>query len=438
MMWLWLWGLGCTSNGSTDEAVESDAIEANDTPETVPVTVATIDTPPDSPVVSDSEAVLDGMVKIPEGLVDLGPRHIEAVKGYTLPMNPMGVTPDQGQGANQRSAGGPPLPGQPMNPPNGKPNGNGPNGKGPNGNGPNNQPIGPNGKPTGTQNGQGSNFPQHKPKFDLNQPQNGGVGHVRPGSGVPSAPPNMPGSKSKFVGEEQPWTANPSNQMKPKRVTVSSFWMDTTEVTRTAYQGFLEATGYRPPFIAEDWAQDGWNWNGTAYPEGTGDHPVVMVSWYDAQEFCAWKEKRLPTEAEWQLAALGDARLENNFPWGKEYNHDALNHGQIESPNFDDSDGYLHTSPVGAFPAGQSTYGLEDTFGNAWEFTADARRATWKFYDNADDDDLNNTMAPGPSLYVGVRGGAYFFDLRPNPGGERNEFLTEVRRKTAGFRCAKS
>ena len=438
MMWLWLWGLGCTTNGSTDEAVESDAIEANDTPETVPVTVATIDTPPDSPVVSNNEAVLDGMVKIPEGLVDLGPRHIEAVKGYTLPMNPMGVTPDQGQGANQRSAGGPPLPGQPMNPPNGKPNGNGPNGKGPNGNGPNNQPIGPNGKPTGTQNGQGSNFPQHKPKFDLNQPQNGGVGHVRPGSGVPSAPPNMPGSKSKFVGEEQPWTANPSNQMKPKRVTVSSFWMDTTEVTRTAYQGFLEATGYRPPFIAEDWAQDGWNWNGTAYPEGTGDHPVVMVSWYDAQEFCAWKEKRLPTEAEWQLAALGDARLENNFPWGKEYNHDALNHGQIESPNFDDSDGYLHTSPVGAFPAGQSTYGLEDTFGNAWEFTADARRATWKFYDNADDDDLNNTMAPGPSLYVGVRGGAYFFDLRPNPGGERNEFLTEVRRKTAGFRCAKS
>ena len=56
MMWLWLWGLGCTSNSSTDEAVESDAIEANDTPETVPVTVATIDTPPDSPVVSHSEA----------------------------------------------------------------------------------------------------------------------------------------------------------------------------------------------------------------------------------------------------------------------------------------------------------------------------------------------------------------------------------------------
>ena len=161
--------------------------------------------------------------------------------------------------------------------------------------------------------------------------------------------------------------------MKSKRVTVSTFWMDLTEVTRKDYKEFLDATGYRPPFIAEDWAEDGWNWNGTDYPDGTAEHPVVMVSWYDAQEYCAWRGKRLPTEAEWQLGLLGDVRLGNSFPWGKEYNHDVLNHGQIESPNFDDSDGFLYTSPVGAFSSGQSVYGLEDTFGNAWEFTADAR-----------------------------------------------------------------
>ena len=64
--------------------------------------------------------------------------------------------------------------------------------------------------------------------------------------------------------------------------------MDLTEVTRKDYKEFLEATGYRPPFIAEEWAEDGWNWNGTDYPEGTADHPVVMVSWYDAQEYCIW------------------------------------------------------------------------------------------------------------------------------------------------------
>ena len=215
--------------------------------------------------------------------------------------------------------------------------------------------------------------------------------------------------------------------------------MDLTEVTRKDYKEFLEATGYRPPFIAEEWAEDGWNWNGTDYPEGTADHPVVMVSWYDAQEYCIWRGKRLPTEAEWQLGALGDVRLGNSFPWGKEYNHDNLNHGQIESPNFDDSDGFLYTSPVGAFSSGQSVYGLEDTFGNAWEFTADARRATWKFYDKADGD--------APPRHDGTRTQfvcrctwrrLFLRPLRPNPGGERNEFLTEVRRKTAGFRCAKS
>lgn len=399
MIWL-LIQMACQDAVDTRDLVELTATEKTTVTNTAPSKPPVLTKKQDYPV-------QDGMVHVPEGLVDLGPRHVEAVKGYTLPMNPTGMTPNMGEGDNQRAAGGPPLP------------------PGPNG-GP------PGGPPNGAQ------FPQHKPKFDLNTPHSGGVGHVRPGSGVPSAPPNMPGSQAKFVGDEQPWTANPSNQMKSKRVIVSTFWIDLTEITRIQYKEFLEATGYRPPFIAEEWAKDGWNWDGSNYPEGTGEHPVVMVSWYDAQEYCAWRGKRLPTEAEWQLAALGDVRLGYDFPWGKEYNHDALNHGKIESPNFDDSDGYLHTSPVGAFPAGRSVYGLDDVFGNAWEFTADARRATWKFYDNADGDTPSNTMAPGPSLYVGVRGGAYFFDLRPNPGGERNEFLTEVRRKTAGFRCAKS
>ena len=399
MIWL-LAHMACQDATETSDFIEP--VEQTDT-------TATSSPPSKKPILVKKQdyTVQNGMVHVPEGLVDLGPRHVEAVKGYTIPMNPTGMTPNMGKGDNQRAAGGPPL------------------------------PPGPNGGPPGGPSN-GAQFPQHKPKFDLNTPHSGGVGHVRPGSGVPSAPPNMPGSQAKSIGEEQPWTANPSNQMKSKRVTVSTFWIDLTEVTRIQYKEFLEATGYRPPFIAEEWAEDGWNWDGSSFPQGTGEHPVVMVSWYDAQEYCAWRGKRLPTEAEWQLAALGDVRLGYDFPWGKEYNHDALNHGKIESPNFDDSDGYLHTSPVGAFPTGRSIYGLDDVFGNAWEFTADARRATWKFYDNAEGDTPSNTMAPGPSLYVGVRGGAYFFDLRPNPGGERNEFLTEVRRKTAGFRCAKS
>jgi formylglycine-generating enzyme required for sulfatase activity len=122
-----------------------------------------------------------------------------------------------------------------------------------------------------------------------------------------------------------------------------------------------------------------------------------------------------------------------SYPWGVNYKDNALNHGQMQAPNYDDSDGYLRSAPVGSFPSGNSPYGLSDMFGNVWEFTSDYRRSSWDFYTGEQKD----VTATGPGLYVAVRGGAYFFDLRPNPGGERNEFLTEIRRKTSGFRCAK-
>ena len=331
---------------------------------------------PSAPPSTPQVASVDGMISIPSGMVMLGPRVVEAVSGWQSPNDAMGMTPNAGKGPDQRAAGAPPPPGQ---------------------------------------------------------PPSGGVGHLRPGSGVPSAPPNMPGNQAKpLKGKSELWTANPGNQMRPKKVRVAAFSMDQYEVTRKNYKEFIDATGYRPPFVEEEWADDGWNWADSQIPEGTEDHPVVLVSWYDAEAYCLWKGKRLPTEAEWQLAALGDIRLGYDYPWGKTYQEDALNHGQMAAPNFDDSDGYLTTSPVGAFPSGNSPYGLSDMFGNVWEFTSDFRRSSWDFYSTTD----LGPEAKGPGLYVAVRGGAYFFDLRPNPGGERNEFLSEIRRKTSGFRCA--
>jgi len=315
----------------------------------------------------------DGMLLIPSGSVELGPRNLPPVKGWSPPSDQAGTTPNEGRGGSNRAEGGPPM---------------------------------------------------IKP----------GVGHVRPGSGVPSTPPNMPGNQTKHVGgKAELWTANPGNQVSAKTVGVSSFWIDKTEVTRNSYREFLIATGYKPPYVDEDWARDGWNWTDTDYPAGTGDHPVVMVSWYDAVEYCRWQEKRLPTEAEWQMAALGDAKDERIYPWGNEYIENAMNHGKIEAPNFDDSDGYLHTSPAGEFKSGNSPFGVEDIYGNAWEFTSDFRRSSWDFYSGGTQD----VASTGPGLYVAVRGGSYFFDMRPNPGGERIEFLTEIRRKTSGFRCAR-
>jgi formylglycine-generating enzyme required for sulfatase activity len=224
--------------------------------------------------------------------------------------------------------------------------------------------------------------------------------------------------------------------IKARVVRVSGFWIDRTEVTREVYQKFLIATGYRPPYVAEEWADEQWNWRGTDFPEGTGQYPVVLANFYDATAYCAWAGKRLPTEPEWQLAALGTAGENRLFPWGNDYDGNKFNHGKMMEPNFDDSDGYLYTSPVGAFPAGQSPSGLEDAFGNAWEFTSDWRVDSWRLT-SFDSEGQENVRSLGPGLYVAVRGGAYFFDLRPNPAGERNHFLPELRRKTSGFRCAR-
>jgi len=227
-------------------------------------------------------------------------------------------------------------------------------------------------------------------------------------------------------------------RLEPRRTWVDTFLIEPTEVTRAQYQRFLVDTGYRAPHVDEAWARDGWNWDGTHPPPGTAQHPVVLTNWYDAQEYCRWAGSRLPTEAEWQLAALGPMESATRFPWGDDYSGDRLNHGRMAQPNFDDSDGYRTTAPVGSFPSGRSRYGLEDSFGNAWEFTADFRIDSWEqATGQTRQGGWTGTRAPGPGLYVAVRGGSYFFDMSHHPGGERNEFLVDLRRKTSGFRCAR-
>ena len=305
-------------------------------------------------------APLGEMVAIPAGTVQLGPRNLPPVPGFS-PGVPTGVTADHGEGDQNRAPGAPPA-------------------------------------------------------------------------DRPPAPPAM---------AKTSWEAATGMRLQPRVVSVQGFWIDRTEVTRADYQAFLLDTGYRPPHVSEAWAAEGWNWEGTAFPAGTGDHPVVLVSWYDAVEYCAWAGKRLPTEAEWQLAALGSAEAGRVYPWGSDYQGDRLNHGTIDAPNFDDSDGFETTAPAGSFPQGQTPEGVQDLFGNAWEFTADFRRDQWSMYVDASGGTLMNGVvsegvhAPGPGMYVVVRGGSYFFDLRPNPGGERHQFLPEIRRKTSGFRCVR-
>lgn len=138
--------------------------------------------------------------------------------------------------------------------------------------------------------------------------------------------------------------------------------MDKYEVTLGEYKAFVAATGR--PGLPESVSRYA--------PQDT--HPAIMVSWEDAEAYCRWAEKQLPTEAQWEKAARGDDGRQ--YPWG----NDAITGKRA---NYCDAqweyawqdkgqdDGYGYTAPVGWYPAGKSPYGLEDMAGNVWEWVQD-------------------------------------------------------------------
>lgn len=225
---------------------------------------------------------------------------------------------------------------------------------------------------------------------------------------------------------------------KLKKVLLDGFLIDRTEVTIGAYARFLDATGYRPPMVQEPWAQP-YNWLDGQPPEGYLDHPVTLINWFDAVAYCTWAGKRLPTNAEWEKAAFGtDGR---RFPWGNAWQPLRCNGGRRESPWYDISDGYETTAPVGSYPRGRSPYGVEDMFGNAWEWTSDysgteqgIRLESFHHRDGM----IYNPVGPTRGIFRVVRGGSFFFILSGGRDSERQFMLPESRRKTTGFRCVKA
>jgi formylglycine-generating enzyme required for sulfatase activity len=128
----------------------------------------------------------------------------------------------------------------------------------------------------------------------------------------------------------------------------AAFYIDQFPVTNLDYKKFTDATGHTEP---QHWRKGVW-------PEGKDNHPVVNVTWEDADAYAKWAGKRLPTEIEWEKAARGtDGRL---WPWGDKFN--------ISFCNTSDC-GLLDTSPVGQYsPDGDSPYGVVDMAGNVWEW----------------------------------------------------------------------
>lgn len=156
-----------------------------------------------------------------------------------------------------------------------------------------------------------------------------------------------------------------------RRVTVDAFEIDKYEVTNQEYKSCMDADVCSAPRRRDQIDDSQYSL-----------YPVTYVSWWDAQTFCAWEGKRLPTEAEWEKAARGtiDTR---KWPWGNEdpdcsrVNENSVRDGACELlPK--------GTVPVGRYPRGASPYGVYDMSGNVFEWVQD-RYDVW-YYNYAPDD----------------------------------------------------
>jgi iron(II)-dependent oxidoreductase len=197
-----------------------------------------------------------------------------------------------------------------------------------------------------------------------------------------------------------------------RNVVIDSFLIDRFPVTNAQFNEFLIKSGYKPA----DTSNYLRHWQSGKFKQGQDKYPVVYVSYEDIKAYAKWAEKRLPTEAEWQLAAQGPDK--RKWPWGDEFHGTYCN-------NF-----FGRPTPVDAFIKGQSLYGAIDMVGNVWQMT-------------------NDVYFNGTYYFNIIRGGSYF---KPESGSwyieggpqslNKTQILLMVspgfdRSETVGFRCVR-
>jgi formylglycine-generating enzyme required for sulfatase activity len=193
-------------------------------------------------------------------------------------------------------------------------------------------------------------------------------------------------------------------------VPVAGFWIDRTEVTNKRYGQCVAAGVCTASRLADDPAYNG------------DDYPVAGIPWQAASEYCAWAGARLPTEAEWEYAARGEAG--EVFPWGSAYECGRAN---LWADCSGCEDGYDGPAPVSAFPAGASWCGALDMAGNVWEWVADR----FTEYPGASDD----SPAESDGTRV-LRGGSWGYCPAFARAAYRYPVPAGADYLAVGFRCA--
>jgi len=167
-------------------------------------------------------------------------------------------------------------------------------------------------------------------------------------------------------------------------VQIKPFYLDVYEVTNEAFLEFLngledvEAGCEGQLCFNESDSQIEADGEGQyVVDESFFEHPLAGATWYGASAYCEWRDARLPTEAEWELAASWDSENGNKsfYPWGDEFDGSAINYCDVNceethaSSEFDD--GFANTAPVGSYENGRSPVGAYDMAGNVWEWVND-------------------------------------------------------------------
>jgi len=248
------------------------------------------------------------------------------------------------------------------------------------------------------------------------------------------------------------------NEHPEHSVDLNNYVIDKFEVSNLHYKEFVQAGAAKEP---QQWTQNGYNlsqqrlaateidtlrWIASEYfkldvdtrimhkatllramstSQTTKNNlPVTGVSWYEANMYCLWMGKRLPTEAEWEKAARGPAGL--NYPWGQKWDPDITNTGD----NVDVDGGVV---AVGSFPGNKSPYGVYDLSGNVWEWVADWYKP---YVGNSYESDAfgeKNKVLRGGGGGTGHYALSIFFR-----GAARSYSQPEVKSNDVGFRCAKN